>query len=208
MELALPAQARVHTSVPKSKFFEKAKVNTKQKRAFTDKVQKIWWEYKLAPETIGIPATEKVQEVQVFVLELKGRTIPKEVLRTIDRSIPYPILYVLTYSTSTAYATSLKGAGEERYYISEWNADLRFRFTGSTMEALYQGIVKAFIGERVSAPKDFSALVEADKKRQALEREISALKNKIKSEKQFNRKVALNQQLHAVQAQLQGIRSK
>ena len=209
MELGLPQQARVHKMVPKSKFFEKAVVNTKLKREFIDKIQKIYWEYKLAPDTIGIPSTEAVEEVQVFHLELKERSIPKNVLKLIDKSIPYPILYIFTHHVSTAYGITLKGAGEERYYFSDWGEDIALKFQGTTLETLYQNLVKAFIKSHDSPQTDFAIIVQTDKKRQALEKEIQALKNKIRNEKQFNKKVELNSQLQHKQAELRelGIKS-
>jgi hypothetical protein len=203
MEFQLPEQAHVHKTVPKSKFFARAVVNTKLKREFTDKVQKITWEYKLAPDTIGIPATETVEEIQIFIVELKERVIPKNVLKLIDKSIPYPILYVFIYGEQEAYGLSLKGAGEERYYFSDWGESLSLRFTGLTLEALYQGLIKSFIkGSSGGEGEDFATMVATDKQRQVLEKEIQALKNKIRNEKQFNKKIELNHTLQAKQKDL------
>lgn len=196
MEFQLPEQAHVHKVVPKSKFFARAVVNTKLKKEFTDKVQKITWEYKLAPDTIGIPATKEIEEVQIFIVELKERTIPKNVLKQIDKSIPYPILYVFVYGEQVAYGLSLKGAGEDRYYFTDWDETPSLRFTALNLEALYQGLVKSFIKAPPGGESgDFATMVESDKKRQVLEKEIQALKNKIRNEKQFNKKVELNNQL-------------
>jgi hypothetical protein len=192
MEWKLPEQARVHKNIPKNAFYTHAHISAKLKKEFADMVQKITWEYKLAPETIGIPKTARVEEIQLFVLELKKRVVPKSVLTAIDKSVPYPILFVGTYAESRWYAISLKVQGENRWYISEWDAEPSFRFTGMHLEAVYQGLVEACMGAHPSEEKDFNTIVATDKKRQTLEKEIHALKNKIKSEKQFNKKVALN----------------
>jgi hypothetical protein len=191
MELLLPEQSRVHKGIPKSKFFEKALVNTKLKREFTEKIQKIFWEYKLSESTIGISKTDTVEEIQVFVIQLKEQTIPKNVLKLIDRSIPYPILYVFKYDTHTAYGITLKGGGEQRYYFSDWGAEMNFDFSGVNLEAVYKRIVKTFLGASENE-QNFTELIENDKKRKTLEREIKAIVNKIKNERQFNKKVELN----------------
>ncbi|PCH92225.1 hypothetical protein COB80_00310 [Candidatus Kaiserbacteria bacterium] len=195
----LPLQSRVHKFIPKSKFFEKAGINSKLKKEFADKIQKIWWEYKLAPDTIGIQGTKTVEEVQIFEIVLKERVIPKNILKVIDKSIPYPILYVFSFEAHTAFGISLKGTGEARYYFSDWDTDIKFNFTGLTLETVYQGLVTAFISGEGDDSREFATIVETDKKQQVLEKEIQVLQNKIKNEKQFNKKVVLNTQLQTKQ---------
>ena len=182
----------MHKFIPKSKFFERAAVNSKLKDEFTQKIQKITWEYKLAESTIGVLGTESVEEIQIFEIQLKERDIPKNVLKIIDKSIPYPILYVFTHEGYTAYGITLKGGGAERYYFSEWNERKALTFVGSNLERVYQGLVTSFIKDVGDGVKDFKTLVESDKRREMFAKEIAALKNKIKNEKQFNKKVALN----------------
>lgn len=194
MQFSLPEQAYVHRPIPKNTFFGKATINTKLKKEFTDQIQKITWEYKIAEDTIGIPGTASIEEIQIFEIQCKEKLIPKNVLKVIDKTIPYPILYVFTYDGHTAYGITLKGDGTQRYYFSEWDKEQVFSFSGTTLERIYQEIVTAFIAIRPSG-KDFATIVETDKQRAILEKEISALKNKIKNEKQFNRKVEFNKTL-------------
>ena len=202
MNFKLPEQAYVHKNIPKNTFFTRAVVNTKLKKEFTDKIQKITWEYKLAEGTIGVPATEKIEEIQIFEIQLKERDIPKNVLRIIDKSIPYPILYVFTYEGHVAYGITLKGEGEQRYYFTKWDEKQSFIFTGINLERVYQGIVTSFIKEPGGEAKDFKTIIAADKRKEVLEREVSALQNKIRNERQFNIKVELNKKLLAKQAEL------
>ena len=205
MDFLLPEQAYVHKLIPKSKFFEKAVVNTKLKKEFTDKIQKITWEYKLAEGTIGVPGTETVEEIQIFEIQLKERDIPKNVLRIIDKSIPYPILYIFTHEGHVAYGITLKGGGDQRYYFSPWDEKQTFNFVGINLERVYQGIVTSFINGAGDEAKDFKEIVETDRRKETLEKEISALKNKIKNEKQFNKKVELNKILIEKKTDLESI---
>ncbi len=208
MDFTLPEQAYVHKFIPKNKFFEKAVLNTKLKKEFTDKIQKITWEYKLAEGTIGVPPTEKIEEIQIFEIQLKERDIPKNVLRIIDKSIPYPILYVFTHDGHVAYGITLKGEGEQRYYFTKWDEKQTFAFTGINLERVYQGIVTSFIKDTGGETKDFKTIIAVDKRKETLEREISALKNKIRNERQFNRKVELNNQLQIKQKEFTSLTSE
>lgn len=201
MNFALPPQAYVHRPIPKNTFFAKTAISTKLKKEFTDQIQKITWEYKLAEGTIGIPGTPSVEEIQIFEIQLKEKLIPKNVLKVIDKTIPYPILYVFKYEDDLAYGITLKDDSSQRYYFSKWGEDKQFTFSGTTLERVYQGIVTTFINIS-QKDKDFANIVATDKQIETLEKEISALKNKIKNEKQFNKKVALNILLHEKREQV------
>ncbi|MEI7604499.1 MAG: DUF4391 domain-containing protein [bacterium] len=190
----LPKQAYVNRFVPKSKFFEKIVINTKLKQEFTDKIQKITWKYKLAEETIGIPKTELVEEIQIFEIQLKEKIIPKNVLRIIDKAIPYPILYVFIFEDHFAYGITLKDDSNQRYYFSDWDEEKNFTFAGLNLEKVYQSIITNFISISTEK-KDFDTIIATDKQIEVLEKEINALSNKIKNEKQFNRKVEMNNTL-------------
>lgn len=202
----LPKTAFVNKFIAKSKFYEKAALSAKLQKEFIDKIQKITWKYKLAESTIGITKTAKVTEIQIFEIELKEQVIPKNVLRVIDKAIPYQILYRFIYKENEAYAITLKESGVENYYFSDWNDDKSFDFTGIDLEKVYQKIVKTFISSEVQTKSSFNEIIDTDNKIRALENEIDALQNKISKEKQFNRKVELNKILLKKKALLKEIK--
>lgn len=204
MDFNLPKQAYVDKFIPKSKFFLKAAVNSKLKQEFSDSIEKITWIYKIAESTVNINKTDKIEEIEIFQIELKKKEIPKNVLKIIDKTIPYPILYVFTCVGGFAYGITLKGEGEQRYYFTEWNEEKDFTFSGLTLEKVYQGLITAFI-DSGQENKDFAAIVATDKQVDILEKEIAALKNKIKNEKQFNKKVELNKVLLEKKKSLESI---
>ena len=51
-----PPQAAFGRTLPKNKLYEKAGANTRLKDLFVAQVDQIVWQYKLAPETINLPA--------------------------------------------------------------------------------------------------------------------------------------------------------
>lgn len=192
-EFKLPKGTLVNKFIAKTKFYEKVKLSPKIQREFIDKVQKITWKHKLAENTIGIEKTDAVVEIQIFEIELKGEIIPKNVLKVIDKSIPYQILYRFVYEDNRAYAISLKKDNQvEHYYFSDWNENLIFDFTGTNLELVYQKLVKAFLREEVKNRDNFHAIVDIDQKIRTLEIEITALERKIQKERQFNRKVEIH----------------
>lgn len=204
----LPKTAFVNKFIAKTKFYEKAAIGAKLQKEFIDKIQKITWKYKLAESTIGITKTAKVTEIQIFEIELKEQVIPKNVLRIIDKAIPYQILYRFIYKDNEAYAITLKEQKPESYYFSDWNEDKVFDFTGIDLEKVYQKIIKAFITSEAKAKTSFNEIIDTDNKIKAIENEMMALENKISKEKQFNRKVELNKILLEKKSQLKKIKEE
>ena len=205
--LKLPKNAIVNKFIAKTKFYEKASLSSKLQNEFINKIQKITWKYKLAEDTIGISKTDNVTEIQIFEIELKEQVIPKNVLKVIDKAIPYQILYQFVYKDSTAYGITLKENNiTHNYYFSEWNETLEFDFLGIDLEKVYQKLIKAFISNEAKNKGDFNTIIDTDNKIKQLEKEIETLDNKIRKEQQFNRKVDLNKTLLEKQKQLQSIK--
>jgi hypothetical protein len=192
----LPRAAFVNKFIPKNKFYEKAALSAKLQKEFVDKIQKITWKYKLAESTVGITKTDNVIEIQIFEIELKSQVIPKNVLKVIDKAIPYQILYRFTCRGNEAYGITLKeNYSAENYYFTEWNEKKIFDFTGIDLEKVYQKLVKTFIRSEVQTKSSFNEIIDTDNKIKVLENEIDALGSGISKEKQFNRKVELNKRL-------------
>lgn len=208
MPVKLPNSAYVNKFIAKSKFYGRIDFSKKLQNEFVNKIQKITWKYKLAEETIGISKTETVTEIQVFEVELKEQKIPQNVLKVIDKAIPYQILYIFTFSGNTAYGITLKDSNSvENYYFSEWNEDIHFEFTGINLEIVYQKLIKAFLSEEFQRQENFSEAVTLDIQIKDLEKEITLLENRIKREKQFNRKVELNKVLLNKRKSLMNLRN-
>jgi hypothetical protein len=187
-------------STLKIKALEKAQVNSKLQQEFADAIVRITWAYKLAESTINTSGTEKVEELQIFNMELKEKVIPKNVLKVIDKAIPFAILYTFEFENNFAYGITIKENAEQRYFFSDWNEELIFDFTGNTIEHIYQKTVKLFIKNKTGLTvknENFEELLEKEKKIATLEKEISSLQKKVRTEKQFNKQVAFNQELRS-----------
>lgn len=192
----LPQKAFINKFIAKSKFYEKAAVSAKLQKEFVDKIQKITWQYKLAEETIGITKTDRVTEIQIFEIELREKDIPRNILKVIDKAIPYPILYRFIAGESFAYGITLKENNKpSNYYFSEWNEHVAFDFTAIDLEKVYQKLIKTFLPVTYGKIDDFNHAISHDLAIKTLAKEINTLENKISKEKQFNRKVEINKVL-------------
>lgn len=195
MNLELPKKSEVNKFIPKSKFFTKTTVNTKTKQLFADSVQKIIWRYKLSKETINILGTKEVEEIQIFEIELKNKDIPKSILHIIDKTIPYPILYIFTYKNFSCFGITVSDTDNPKYYFSDWNEKVSFDFNGNNLEQVYHKMVRVFIKSKNKNNTDFKTLVSLDIKREKLEKEVLILEKKLKNEKQFKKQIEINKEL-------------
>ena len=67
-------------------------------------------------------------------------------------------------------------------------------------------MIKAFITNETINKGDFEKIIDTDNKIKQLEKDIETLENKIRKERQFNRKVDLNKTLLEKQKYLQTIK--
>ncbi|WP_434135915.1 DUF4391 domain-containing protein [Pseudomonas luteola] len=123
-----PASAKVDRLVPKSKIYEQAEPDSALRDKFIAQVEQIRWAYKLAPETLNLPATHTVSEIQVFHIELRSAGLDHAVLRTIDKAIPFPLLFELSLGGRVKLAAAWKRPSEANsnhwvvgnYFESKW----------------------------------------------------------------------------------------
>ena len=110
--IAYPAQAAFGRTLPKSKVYEHSGANARLKDLFVKQVENIIWAFKLAPETLHLPAHPGVPEIQVFHLQLKTPELHRDVLRCIDGAIPFPILFELGFEGRTQVIAACKRPNE------------------------------------------------------------------------------------------------
>ena len=73
------------------------------------------------------------------------------------------------------------------------------------MDAVYESLVRQIAGERLQAPshESLKESVGRDEERRRLEKQIAALENAMRKEKQLNRKMELNAELKKLRKELE-----
>jgi len=131
MFYAWPKNAAFGRTIPKRKIYEHTDAGTALKDLFVQQVEQIAWGYKLAPETINVPSTEAISEIQVFQISLKSSQLDHRVLQAIDKAIPFPILFEVSYGGQIKLVAAYKRRHEAdttrwvagRYFESDWQPD-------------------------------------------------------------------------------------
>ena len=194
----LPKDCYVNKFLPKKIFYEKVGVSSGVKDEFVNLVDRITWLYKLSPDTIGITKTENIEEIQIFQIDVKEKKTPLSVIKTIIKGVQYKILFLIKYNDEYCYLIKVG----DNIYSSDWNEKIKFEFNAINLEIVYENIVKKIIKEEDNT-KRFEEIIEDKNIKNDLLKRINQLKQKIKNEKQFNRKNELNMELNKLLEQME-----
>ena len=213
--LGLPKSTEFNKRIPKQKFYENLPVTPAIKKAFTEQIKIIYWRNKLAATTLNIAPGEQVTEIEVFEVRLNATNLDENVLRLIDREIPYHILFLLEYDGKYEAVMGYKeaaGSGKaafkvDRYYHTDWLAeeDLSLHLEGLTIDAVYENLIRQIAGDGLNGDESttLKESVEQQKQREQLEKQIAALEAKMKKEKQLNRKMELRAEIKKLRKELE-----
>lgn len=215
--LGLPQSTEFNKRIPKQKFYEHITVSPALKKSFVDQIRMIYWRNKVAATTVNLAPGTIVDEVEVFEIKLNSASLDEAVLRQIDREIPYHIIFLLEYEGKlqawTAYKEKTPTANAVfkvgKYYHTEWmtEAELPIRIDGLNLDAVYENFVRQIAGDALKADsgESLKASVERDEKKKQLEKQIAALENKMRREKQLNRQMEMNAELKKIEKGLRMI---
>lgn len=203
---AYPKATAFGRGVPKSKIYEHAGAGSALKDKFVTEVDQIVWTHKLAPETLNLDATPSVTEIQVFEIRLKTGTCDMDVLRALDRAIPFPLIFELVHGERRKVVAAHKRPSDadrakwvvSEYFQSDWEAEPGDRAplpVALDMGGLYDQLLTALMPPTAAEGEDIRVRIERAEALQAKEREIARIRSRLARERQFNRRVAINGEL-------------
>ena len=219
-----PPQAKVDRLIPKNKFYEQGKANTKIEQLFVDQVENIRWAYKLASSTIHLQDQEDLKEIQIFRVKSRVEDLDVSILSFIDKLILTPIIFEVVYQDKVKVVATYKRLNQAdktkavigQYYASEWLEDhdrvelpLYLKLADLYEHFIAQILPIALSKDQENDNESFSIELQLQKSQQleSLQKQLDKLKSKLRTEKQFNRKVELNNQIRLLGAQLDKLRN-
>ena len=205
--VGFPQATEFNKRIPKQKFYENLEVSPALRRVFVDQIRLVYWRNKLAASTLNIAAGEAVTEIEVFEVRLNDPQLDEAVLKQIDKEIPYHILFILTCDGKAqawigykeAAASASNAFKVSRYYHTDWmpEDELHLSIDGLNIDAVYESLVRQIAGDKLQTDsgESLKESVVRDEKKKQLEKQISTLENKMKKEKQLNRRMQMNAEL-------------
>ncbi len=206
----LPATTVVNRVIPKNSFDKFT--TAKQKKSFADLIDKIRWANKLSRETINLSGRE-FSEIQIFEITLKKKDSIADLLNIIDRSIPYPIIFIIVYEHKITLSASFKhphptnenSAVIDWTFSSDWRKEIGYQLNlQRSLDFIWIDFCKQISG-RVSEKLTLTELIAKERKTKELQTTIASLQAAIKTSRQFNKKVELNVELQKRLKELKSI---
>ena len=206
----LPSRTKFGRVVPKNAFDEYT--NTKQKKLFTEDIQRITWTHKLSPVTINLEAKD-IEEIQVFKIELKEQTDILKILEIINKAIPYHIIFWVEFKDQAYISTAAKHPhpANENISVIDWTFTSDWFLTSqcpytfnlkSSLDEVYKDFCVQLTGKPDLSKKSMESILLEQQKTDQLKKDISKLKAAIRKSKQFNEKVELNMKLKSLEKEL------
>ena len=220
-----PQQAKVDRLIPKNKFYEQGKANTKIEQLFVDQVENIRWAYKLASSTIHLQDQEDLKEIQIFRVKSRVEDLDVSILSFIDKLILTPIIFEVVYQDKVKVVATYKRLNQAdktkavigQYYASEWLEDhdrveLPLYLKLADLYEHFIAQILPITSSEDSGDDDESVSIELKLQKaqqlESLQKQLDKLKSKLRNERQFNRKVELNKKVSELESQLAQVRRR
>lgn len=212
--LGLPKSTEFNRRIPKQKFYENLDVSHALKRIFVEQVKTIYWKNKIATSTTNLTEGSNVTEIEILEIKLNNAELSEQLLRQIDKEIPYHILFLLSkddkYQVWIGYKEASTGNNAFKvnsYYHTDWYAEneLQVKLEGLNLDAVYENFVRQIAGDKLSVANTIESLkdsVEREELRRRLENQIAKLEKQARSEVQPNKKFELVKRVNAYKKQL------
>lgn len=214
-----PPQAKVDRLIPKNKFYEQGKANSKIEQLFVDQVENIRWAYKLSASTINLQDQEDLKEIQIFRVKSRVEDLDVSILSFIDKLILTPIIFEVVYQDKVKVIATYKRLNQAdktkavigQYYASDWldREDRTELPIYLKLADLYEHFIEQLlpIASSTDENNDAESISIEDKLQKAqklgsFQKQLDKLKSKLRAEKQFNRKVELNKKIQTLESDI------
>ena len=216
MAIELPKSTEFNKKIPKQKFYENLEISPALKKIFIEQVDKIIWSNKIASSTTNLAGGDLVKEIEVFEVFLKSPNLDDELLRHIDRAVPYHIVFILEYQGRYKACISYKEAAMSgnrafkvnSYYYTDWldKQNLPLKLEGLNLDAAYENFIRQIAGEtlqKMVSDESLKDSVARSEQKELLQKQILALESKIRKEKQLNKQIQINNELKKLKRNLE-----
>ena len=203
MNWGLPDGCIEDQALPKNAFHPH--LSAAQRRLLTAEVDKMRWWAKLSPDSVNLPAGD-VPEIQVFSIQLRKQVDLKTLWDAVEKAIPYTLVLWLEHdgmaqirsSKKHPHAIDVNRSVLDWTFQSDWfpvdEVPSDFELVGS-LDTVALKFWRGLSGAAEERSDSIEKLVEDQQLVWGLKNKIKRLEQRLAKEKQFNRKVELNQEI-------------
>lgn len=210
----LPQSCVIDKTVPKNAFHPH--LSPAQRKALTAQVDKITWTHALTPATTNLSGAD-VTEIQIFHIALRQRDKLPALREAMEKVIPYTLLLWLEFEGEVLLSSSQKHphALENNRSVIDWTFATDWfprdnhPFNIQLIDSLDEVAKRLWIqlsGKAYDTTAPVSQVVEDQQAFYRISRDIAKVEARISREKQFNKRVELNQKLNSLKSDLARLR--
>ena len=216
--LHYPQNTIVNRVVPKTMFYKFMEVSPRIKVRFVNDIVNITWLYKLSASTLNVTDTEDMNEIEVFVVNLKQPNCPIDLFSFIDTNMPHHIVFVLVHDNSAMLLINYKEWADDtrtkfkitQVFATPWVslADLKLPVQGLSLPRIYDNFVAQVSGIGEHKAGNMTDIVNLRKQIATTKTELQRLEKRMHKEPQFDKQLAINKQVKAKRKELDELKKK
>lgn len=222
--LNVPTESIYRQFIPKKQFYSHGDLTTAEKNLFVNNIERLTLYAQLTRANTNIPVYKDDQrtyeEVTVFLLELRSKENLQRIVRIIMETIPYPMILVAKNLTDYSFYGAHQRDNlvdrnkiilEEVYHTDFISEDHEFiqkidykELNKMNFYQLYDDYIQQLINYNLKKRniKQIDNQAEVLAAIEEKEEQIQLLRNKIRKEKHFNKKMELNIQIKKLEKEL------
>ncbi|GHT37866.1 hypothetical protein FACS189435_3810 [Bacteroidia bacterium] len=201
--------------MPKEKFYTHLEVPATIRQSFVNDIDLIVWQNKLSATTLNLAPGNTVKEIALLEVKLKKQNYNKELFQFISRNIALYVLFLLKYESQAQLLIHYKEPIANKpgtfkiieTYTTDWMDEQAINLTisGLDMDVVYHSFIKQ-IGklEFRYESLEFRDGVEHDIEKKKIERQISLLESKLRTEQQFNKQLEIADKIKKLKKKIYG----
>ena len=194
--LGLPESTEVRQFISKAAIYRKFELNNSQQNSFDEDIKKITIVNEISSQTVKLSGSD---ENSFFVLEvqLKHKNYDKKNIERLSKLIDQNILLVLTYEDEARLAVFKTILHET---VWEQLENINLTLTGLSFDALWENVSRTVGGIETQEESTLEEQITSNIVKARIQKQIDALKKKMKSEKQFNRQIEIKAEIKKLEA--------
>lgn len=185
----LPDSCLVNKIISKDRF-------DKNKEEFRDKIERIRYMYMINNKTSNYNQGDDQNAIVVINLSLKDDVNIENIIKEIEKTINYNIIYEIEYKSQIKY-----GFYDSKLFTTNYDDETSFDLLANSVEELFERIKKQILGTLKSSLST-EELIQNNIEIQRLEKAIEKLDLLRKREKQMNKKNILRKEIKSKETKL------
>lgn len=196
--LGLPESTEVRQFISKAAIYRKFELNNFQQTSFDEDIKKITIINEISSQTVKLSGND---DNSFFVLEvqLKHKNYDKKNIERLSKLIEQNILLLLTYEDEARLAVF-----KTILHETEWKPleNIKLTLTGLSFDSLWENVIRTVGGIETQEESTLEEQITSNIEKAKIQKQIDALKKKMKNEKQFNRQIEIKAEIRRLEGMI------